>query len=241
MKKAKLPASSSSAGHTTRPLLSLPRTPSLSQQTPVLSDPDPSPPLAATHPSPAATYLQHLPLTSLPPTSATPPLPTSDPLPTPRSNLPPENEEVAARNFAMRWSSTRGHDAGPSMEAVVDDAVSKLLKAGIALSEISSAPGLSDDALEGEDGLRWQAASCLGLEDEDEGGGERAWVVVLKVSLHYKVCTGKVKKHLTKMEGEHQHLLKFGDKIMHLESWEDQLLTNNMSLEDMLQQCSNLN
>ncbi|XP_044433298.1 protein SODIUM POTASSIUM ROOT DEFECTIVE 1 isoform X5 [Triticum aestivum] len=66
-------------------------------------------------------------------------------------------------------------------------------------------------------------------------------VVVLKVSLHYKVCAGKVKKHLTKMEGEHQHLLKFGDKIMHLESWEDQLLTNNMSLEDMLQQCSNLN
>ncbi|XP_045088562.1 uncharacterized protein [Aegilops tauschii subsp. strangulata] len=31
-------------------------------------------------------------------------------------------------------------------------------------------------------------------------------VVVLKVSLHYKVCTGKVKKHLAKMEGEHQHL-----------------------------------
>uniref|UniRef100_M8B6I9 Uncharacterized protein n=1 Tax=Aegilops tauschii TaxID=37682 RepID=M8B6I9_AEGTA len=26
-------------------------------------------------------------------------------------------------------------------------------------------------------------------------------VVVLKVSLHYKVCTGKVKKHLAKMEG----------------------------------------
>ena len=66
-------------------------------------------------------------------------------------------------------------------------------------------------------------------------------VVVLKVSLHCKVCAGKVKKHLAKMEGEHQHLLKFGEKIMHLESWEDQLLTNNMSLEDMLQQCSNLN
>ena len=64
---------------------------------------------------------------------------------------------------------------------------------------------------------------------------------MLKVSLHCKVCAGKVKKHLTKMEGEHQHLLKFGDKIMHLESWEDQLLTNNLSLEDMLQQCSNLN
>ncbi|KAM3402200.1 hypothetical protein ACQJBY_006245 [Aegilops geniculata] len=31
-------------------------------------------------------------------------------------------------------------------------------------------------------------------------------VVVLKVSLHCKVCEGKVKKHLAKMEGEHQHL-----------------------------------
>jgi hypothetical protein len=27
-------------------------------------------------------------------------------------------------------------------------------------------------------------------------------VVVLKVSLHYKACAGKVKKHLSKMEGE---------------------------------------
>ncbi|XP_044318232.1 uncharacterized protein [Triticum aestivum] len=139
------------------------------------------------------------------------------------------------------------------MEAVVVDAVSKLLKAGIALSEISSAPW-AGDALECEDGLRWQAASCLGLEDEDEGGGERAWVrlravgclglaqvhklhffhqppsplrpacgtpphhlrsrlpvVVLKVSLHYKVCAGKVKKHLTKMEA---HGCNGGKKIM---------------------------
>ena len=30
-------------------------------------------------------------------------------------------------------------------------------------------------------------------------------VVVLKVSLHCKACAGKVKKHLSKMEGEHQH------------------------------------
>ncbi|XBI02925.1 hypothetical protein VPH35_131417 [Triticum aestivum] len=145
MKKAKLPtASSSSAGHTTCPLLSLPRTPSLAQQTPVLPDPDPSPPLATTHSSPAATHLQHPPLPSLPPTSTIPPLPTSDPLPTPRSNFPPENEEVAARIFETRWSSIQGHDAGPAMEAVVVDAVSKLLKAGIALSEISSTPRAGD-------------------------------------------------------------------------------------------------
>ncbi|XP_048533494.1 bromodomain-containing protein 4-like [Triticum urartu] len=171
MKKAKLPTvSSSSAGHTTHPLLSLPRTPQCSmQQTPALPDPDPSP---RRHPP---LPRQHPPLPSLPPTSATPPLPTLDPLPTPRSNLPPENEEVAARIFETRWSSMRGHDAGPTMEAVVVDAVSKLLKAGIALSEISSAPW-AGDALEGEDGPRWQAACCLGPEDEDEGGGERAWV-----------------------------------------------------------------
>ncbi|XP_037415430.1 uncharacterized protein LOC119278181 isoform X2 [Triticum dicoccoides] len=36
-------------------------------------------------------------------------------------------------------------------------------------------------------------------------------VVVLKVSLHYKVCTGKVKKHLTKMEA---HGCNSGKKIM---------------------------
>ncbi|XP_037481945.1 uncharacterized protein LOC119360393 [Triticum dicoccoides] len=125
------------------------------------------------------------------------------------------------------------------MEAVVVDAVSKLLKAGITLFEISSA-SWAGDALECEDGLRWQAASCLGLEDEDEGGGERAVhklhffhqppsplrpacgtpphhlrsrlpVVVLKVFLHCKVCAGKVKKHLTKMEA---HGCNGGKKIM---------------------------
>ena len=36
-------------------------------------------------------------------------------------------------------------------------------------------------------------------------------MVVLKVSLHYKVCTGKVKKHLTKMEA---HGCNSGKKIM---------------------------
>ena len=33
----------------------------------------------------------------------------------------------------------------------------------------------------------------------------RAQVVVLRVSLHCKGCAGKVKKHLSKMEGEPFH------------------------------------
>jgi copper chaperone CopZ len=56
-------------------------------------------------------------------------------------------------------------------------------------------------------------------------------VVVLKVSLHCKACAGKVKKHLSKMEGEHRRLMATPSKSLQLflQSSEKNTDTGNQS------------
>ncbi|KAL6604025.1 hypothetical protein ACP70R_044386 [Stipagrostis hirtigluma subsp. patula] len=61
-------------------------------------------------------------------------------------------------------------------------------------SETAGGGGASDDAAAGEDGKTAITRSCSTRARQHQ-------VVVLRVSLHCKGCAGKVKKHISKMEG----------------------------------------